>query len=274
MRHFVLDGVRASRPQCDELRLIHELLEDVPARIGVARAMPPFVLPYYDGADPEDGGISAFVFLAGGHFSVHTFSRRRVYFVDLFVTSPFDAPAIEQAVERTLPCETAATAWVARAPLGLPMESADVDVDFGPHLMVDIEGYRGPSDLDTLFELFDRVPFEVGMTPIMRPYAIKARTGTGAAVVSVMTMLAESHVSLHVLPGERRAYFDLFSCRFYDRRPIVELLRRHLPGTRVLDGFVARGRGYRRLRTTTAEWTARSRSWVASAVHAAPGTGA
>jgi len=30
-------------------------------------------------------------------------------------------------------------------------------------------------------------------------------------------MIAESHVSLHVFPHEERAYFDLFSCRFFDR---------------------------------------------------------
>src|SRR2546429_3479584 len=48
-----------------------------------------------------------------------------------------------------------------------------------------------------------RSPRSIGMTPIMRPYVIRDRAADGRPVLSAMTMIAESHVSLHVFPDER-----------------------------------------------------------------------
>ena len=69
MLHFTIDGFRGFRSRFDDAHLIQEVLEDAPAQLGLKRAMPAFVLPYYNGVVPEDCGISAFVFLAGGHFT-------------------------------------------------------------------------------------------------------------------------------------------------------------------------------------------------------------
>src|SRR5256886_7935447 len=87
MLHFTIDGFRGFRSRFDDAHLIQEVLEDAPAQLGLKRAMPAFVLPYYSGVVPEDCGISAFVFLAGGHFTLHTFSFREAYFADLVARS-------------------------------------------------------------------------------------------------------------------------------------------------------------------------------------------
>ncbi|MBP1766502.1 MAG: hypothetical protein H6P98_617, partial [Candidatus Aminicenantes bacterium] len=82
MYHFLYDAYNGYRSRLDDIMLVHEFLEEVPLKLGVKAVMPPFVLPYYNGVVPEDCGISAFVFLAGGHFTLHTFSYRGAFFVD------------------------------------------------------------------------------------------------------------------------------------------------------------------------------------------------
>src|SRR5439155_15555 len=83
----------------------------------------------------------------------------------------------------------------------------------------------------------------------MRPYVIRDRAADGRGVLSAMTMIAESHVSLHVFPDEERAYFDIFSCRFFDRDRVVPQLKACFPGGTVQEALIARGSRYRFLRT-------------------------
>mgnify|MGYP003353021486 CR=1 FL=1 len=69
MLHCTLDGFGGHRSRFDDIRLVHELLEELPGRLGLQPAMPPMLLPYYNGVEPDDCGISGFVFLAGGHLT-------------------------------------------------------------------------------------------------------------------------------------------------------------------------------------------------------------
>jgi len=260
MLHFTIDGFRGFRSRFDDAHLVQEILEDAPAQLGLKRAMPAFVLPYYNGAVPEDCGISAFVFLAGGHFTLHTFSFRETYFADLVAPDEFDPAKLRSLLEAVFPCALTSVRHVERQ--DLKDSEPDVDNDFGPHLFLNIDAYQGPRDLDSLFQLFDRLPAEIGMTPIMRPYVIRDTTSDGQPVLSALTMIAESHVSLHVFPREERAYFDIFSCRFFDRSFVVPRLLAQFPGGSVQEALVARGSRYRYLRTERADEYAKSRTWL------------
>jgi len=90
MNHFVMDAFNGYRSRLDDIILVHEFLEELPFKLGLNTVMPPYILPYYNGVVAEDCGISAFVFLAGGHFTIHTFSFREAYFVDLVSPQAFD----------------------------------------------------------------------------------------------------------------------------------------------------------------------------------------
>ena len=105
MNHFVLDAFKSYRSRLDDILLIYELLEEIPQKMGLKVVMPPFVLPYYNGVVPEDCGISGFVFLAGGHFTIHTFSYREAYFADLFYPEKFDSRSLEEALKDAFPAE-------------------------------------------------------------------------------------------------------------------------------------------------------------------------
>lgn len=262
MRHFTMDGFQGFRSRFDDIRLVQELLEEIPDALKLQPAMPPFVLPYYNGVIAEDCGISAFVFLAGGHFTLHTFSFRETFFADLVYPSPFDSKKLSYLLESGFPCRTTTDHVVDRVPEAMANGRVNVDFDFGPHLMMDIRGYVGPVAMDAIFDVFDRLPPSVHMTPIMRPYVIRGRAADGQPVISAMTMIAESHVALHVFPETSSAYFDLFSCRFFDMELVSGALRAAFPGEHVTETLVARGVDYSKLRREREPEVQRSKGWL------------
>jgi S-adenosylmethionine/arginine decarboxylase-like enzyme len=260
MKHFMIDGFGGFRSRFDDIRLVQEVLEELPVRLGLQPVMPAFLLPYYNGVVPEDCGVSGFVFLAGGHLTVHTFSFREAYFADILAPGAFDGAQLAGLLDDAFPCTHTEVSDSRRD--DIPASTPDPGVDFGPHLIVEIEDYRGPSDMDALFPVFDRLPGGVGMTPIMRPYLLQAELASGEPVLSAMTMIAESHVSLHLLPQARRAYFDLFSCSFFDAAAVLPRLRRQLPGQWVRDVLIPRGREYRKFRTERDDERRRTSRWL------------
>jgi S-adenosylmethionine/arginine decarboxylase-like enzyme len=260
MKHFMIDGFGGFRSRFDDIRLMQEVLEELPVRLGLQPAMPAFLLPYYNGVVPEDCGVSGFVFLAGGHLTVHTFSFREAYFADLLAPDGFDGARLERLLDDAFPCEKTVVSDSRRD--DIPAADPNPEADFGPHLIVEIEDYSGPSDMDGLFPLFDRLPGEIGMTPIMRPYLLQARLPHGEPVLSAMTMIAESHVSLHLLPRARRAYFDLFSCSFFDAAEVLPRLEEQLPGRWTRQVLIPRGREYRRFRTERTDERQRTSRWL------------
>ena len=247
MQHFTFDGTAGSRTRLDDQALIFALCERLPAAVGLAVSAPPVVLPYYDGVEPDDCGISAFVFLPGGHLTIHTFSVRESYFIDAVSPTPFDFRELERQIRLALPCGRDDSSVRTRGPGGPNTTPAVEDRarDFGPHVFVDMEGYRAPSTLDVLFSLFDRLPGDIGMTPIMRPHLTEGTGPDGQPVISAMTMIAESHISLHVFPEERRAYLDLFSCRFFESAQVLPKVLAAFDFETATHSVEARGRAFR-----------------------------
>lgn len=270
MYHYYFDGLRGFRSRLDSLELVHEVLQEICEELGIRPAMPPFLLPYYDGVLPQDCGISSFLFLAGGHATLHTFSFREAFFFDLAYPQAFDTALLTRLLTTAFPCQLTQHGMSGRGREAGPARPPSVEWDFGPHLLVDVEEYAGPCTLDSLFTLFDELPATIGMTPIMRPYVARSQTADGQAVLSAMTMIAESHISLHVFPDRKTAFFDLFSCRFFEPEPVLARILRALPGRVVQHALRGRGERYRLERTEHVTEHARTRAWLT----AVPGSGA
>jgi S-adenosylmethionine/arginine decarboxylase-like enzyme len=262
MRHFLFDAYNSYRSRLDDIPFIHEFLEEAPLKLGLRPTMPPFVLPYYNGIVPEDCGTSSFVFLEGGHFTLHTFSYRGAFFVDLLDPKGVNRKKLHNLIDDAFPSERNFENYIDRSAGETPLRPAiDTDKDFGPHLFLDFEDFQGPDTMDEVFAYFDGLPRKVGMTPIIRPYVIRNRA-TGEDVLSGMTMIAESHISLHVFLRSRKAYFDLFSCSFFDTAKVLRELRRGLRGRVVHETLVSRGSKYKKFREGTAQKVKFSRVWL------------
>jgi len=261
MLHFTMDGFGGHRSRFDDIRLVHELLEELPLRLGLQPAMPPMLLPYYNGVEPDDCGISAFLFLAGGHLTLHTFSFRECFFADLVAPEWFDAGELRQTLQTALPVRHMDVHAAERTKF-FPEVEVHPNADFGPHLLLNIAGYQGPMDMDGLFALFDNLPQRIDMTPIMRPYVLRSRRPDGGSVLSAMTMIAESHIALHIDETTRQAWFDIFSCKFFDLDAVAAELTAALPGKSHTQQLIARGRGYQVRRTEREPEHARTKAWL------------
>ena len=88
--HLMLDGYGCAKAKIEDLNLIYRILDELPARIGMTKIMPPYVFKY-SGVKPEDWGLSGFVLIAESHISIHTFPEKNFVSVDIFSCKTFDA---------------------------------------------------------------------------------------------------------------------------------------------------------------------------------------
>ena len=88
--HLMLDGYGCAKAKLEDLNLIYRILDELPARIGMTKIMPPYVFKY-SGLKPEDWGLSGFVLIAESHVSIHTFPEKNFVSVDIFSCKAFDA---------------------------------------------------------------------------------------------------------------------------------------------------------------------------------------
>lgn len=263
MNHFVMDAFQGYRSRLDDLLLVYEALEEIPQKLGLKAVMPPFILPYYNGVVPEDCGISAFVFLAGGHFTIHTFSFREAYFVDLLSPEAVDGNRVEKLIKDAFPAERVTSYSLERErretyPAKIEINEA---LDFGPHLFLGLKNYSGPKSMDELFDFFDIMPFDIGMTPIMRPIAVK-NSVSGGKVISILTMIAESHISLHYFEESQSAYFDLFSCKFFDYDKVGARLKKVLKSEVANENLISRGSKYQCFKNSATAPFIDTRAWL------------
>jgi len=90
---------------------------------------------------------------------------------------------------------------------------------YGPHLMLDLAECNPDilNDLDACFNLLNDLPGKIGMTKITQPYVFRynGQIPEDAGITGV-TIIAESHISLHTYPHKNFVFVDLFSCKPFD----------------------------------------------------------
>lgn len=88
--HLMLDGYGCHKGKLSELSTIYQLLEELPAIIGMTKIMPPYVFQFAGPKEkPEDWGLSGFVLIAESHISIHTFPDKNYLSFDIFSCKPF-----------------------------------------------------------------------------------------------------------------------------------------------------------------------------------------
>ena len=93
--HLIIDGYGSNLKILQDEDFLYKFLDSYPTQIGMTKISSPLVIKYI-GDNPDDWGISGFVFIAESHISAHTFVERRYVNVDVFSCKDFNA---EQAIE-------------------------------------------------------------------------------------------------------------------------------------------------------------------------------
>ncbi len=88
--HLSIDGYGSNPDILQNEEFIYQLLDQYPAEIGMTKIATPYVLRY-EGAKPEEWGVSGFVLIAESPISIHTFVKRCYVNLDIFSCKSFDA---------------------------------------------------------------------------------------------------------------------------------------------------------------------------------------
>lgn len=98
--HVIVDGYGGDPQQLDDESVVRAILEQYPQALGMTKIAPATVVRY-QGAKPEDEGVSGFVMIAESHVALHTFPQRRLLWADVFSCKGFDAaPLVEDLKAR------------------------------------------------------------------------------------------------------------------------------------------------------------------------------
>lgn len=241
MLHIMLDAYRAAPGDLSDLRTVYEKIYKITNSLSVKTIMPPSLVPYYYGKVKEDDGISAFVLLKGGHFTIHTFPERECYFVDILYDGFINVDKFVKVLEDEFPFGAKIMNVVdrrfnieAQAPFGEINETED----FGPHYLIKTCESR-QLDMDFIYGFLDKLPTRINMDPIARPHVITDSV-ENARIISGITVIAQSHVAFHYYKDTGLAYIDIFSCSFINCEELLEEVERAL-GVSIESVLISRG---------------------------------
>lgn len=223
MKHMMMDCYGAINFKLDDVMGIYDLLNGLAAEARLDPVAPPTLIPYYYCYDKEDVGISAYLFLKGGHITIHTFSKRECYFVDVMYDGFFNSETIYNYLQVQLPFNTAISNYCINDRRVTETNWAKyTEHDFGPHLVGRIKP-RVPLSLDTAFEALEKLAIAADMTPISRANVIKDNMNHPVFIQGII-VIAQSHISLYYDIENDVLYFDLFSCAYFDFSKIEKIL--------------------------------------------------
>ncbi|MDP3947931.1 MAG: adenosylmethionine decarboxylase [bacterium] len=102
---------------------------------------------------------------------------------------------------------------------------------FGKHLTIDaygisrkkLESHKG------VFDLLNDLPAKLGMRKLTIPYVVFCEEDDkkGDWGLSGFVMIYESHISCHTWPELGYVSMDVYSCRDFDEKKTIALLKRH-----------------------------------------------
>jgi len=108
----------------------------------------------------------------------------------------------------------------------------------GKHLLLDIFLTEPDVLTDKKFtrELFKNIIGEINMKAILPitiyqflSYQNKKKKQTKLGGITAFCLLEESHLSCHTWPEENYVAYDIYSCKNFNEKKVINLLRRVLP---------------------------------------------
>ena len=265
MLHLMLDAYGCQSERQNDLKSIYEIIYKVINELSVKAVMPPILVPYYYGDVKEDDGISAYVILKGGHFTIHTFPDRECYFADLLYDGFVSEDKFVSILKAELPCKNNLIKTTDRRfsiKEQCELNSINSSIDFGPHYLI-----RTTNDcelsMEQIYHFLDELPYEINMVAIQRPLVITDRVNN-YDIISGITVIAQSHIAIHYYIKERKAYIDIFSCSFINCDEIVDVVKQKL-NIECDSVLISRGSKHVKKLTQRDELVARYDAWKENA---------
>ncbi len=119
--------------------------------------------------------------------------------------------------------------------------------NFGVHLTIDIENCDEKKLVDNkfIYGLLDGLPAQINMCSITRPYVIEYKDKW--AKISGLTgfvIIATSHISIHTFPDNQYTFFDIFSCKHFETKSIIDYIKKQFDSDKVTVNVIKRGKHF------------------------------
>lgn len=223
MKHTMVDCYGVNRYILDDIKFINDTLNYMASYLEVFTVSPPVIVPYYYGVVEEDAGISAYVFLKGGHITIHTFPLRECYFLDIVCEKDYDENKVYSFLSKELPFDNDKSLFITvdREVKNDSMIPTTKE-DFGPHVLAQIKVEKD-LDMTKISNFLESIVPTINMHPITRAFVIYDNV-TDPTYLSGIIMIAESHIAIHYNLKTKVIYFDLFSCMMFDTSGLTNIL--------------------------------------------------
>lgn len=121
-------------------------------------------------------------------------------------------------------------------------------IPFGLHLMLDAYNCdpKTLNDKNLVYHILDTLPGKIGMKKLMKPYVLfaEANDKRDPGGWSGFVMIQESHISLHTFIRRRFVTADVYSCKKFDTKIVLEYFKKVF-NTQDMDSSVeVRGKKY------------------------------
>ena len=118
---------------------------------------------------------------------------------------------------------------------------------FGLHLTLDIENCNPEKLVNNkfIYNLLNSLPDRFSMLKLHLPYVVEWKDKfSNTPGLSGFVMIAESHISVHTFPEQNYAFFDIFSCRHFETKPIVDYLKKQFNSNKATVNIIERGKNF------------------------------
>ncbi len=118
-------------------------------------------------------------------------------------------------------------------------------MEYGKHLLAEVivKDYKPLASVSSIQKFFKQIVKELSFQMIGKPFFYKfpSRIKKMQGGVTGMCVIGESHLSIHTWPESNYFAFDLFSCRNFNDKLVLSVMKKNFKVSKIHFEVVTRG---------------------------------
>ena len=173
----------------------------------------PTVIPYFNGVNPKDDGVSAFCLFEQnqnlGFYTLHTFNKRKLAYFDLIYSNKINCNKVKNELCKNF------NPHIIQYPKPLLQGSWGIEY-------TSICTVKENINFDMMYNLSQKIIKSINMTQITNTIIEE-----NSNCLILLVLIAESHIGIIFDKNNYKLYLDIFSCKYYDSNILKEVLKEY-----------------------------------------------